>query len=252
MAQVIGAKTLGVVLLTDKYARWEAPMHTMGDQYYMDRWFINSVPHWTDIPLAIVYQTKALDDSSESRKRKSSYQAATQVAHRLRLVMIRLRDCPSYVAKFQESILTAVSVHHFAVPHQTMEDLPGELYRYAVVWGYAFDKQQRPAFIILPTHESFSLLRVEDGRIFEVGIHHTPPMRPLPGIYFFDAWRLQPQMTDLAPAARSSAEPLPNLQADGEDPGTRTSRRQAIDRERNHQKVLLSQDDEDYEIFYLI
>ena len=72
-------------------------------------------------------------------------------------------------------------------------------------------------------------------------------MRPLPGIYFFDAWRLQPQMTDLAPAARPSTEPLPNLQADGEDPGTRTSRRHAIDRERN-QKVLLSQDDEDYEI----
>ena len=55
-------------------------------------------------------------------------------------------------------------------------------------------------------------------------------------------------MTDLAPAARPSTEPLPNLQADGEDPGTRTSRRQAIDRERNHQKVLLSQDNEDYEI----
>ena len=45
-----------------------------------------------------------------------------------------------------------------------------------------------------------------------------------------------------------STEPLPNLQADGEDPGTRTSRRHAIDRERNHQKVLLSQDEEDYEI----
>ena len=248
MAQVIGAKTLGVVLVTEKYSKWEAPKHTKGDRYYMDQWSVNGVPHWTDIPLAIVYQTKALDDSSESRKRKSSHQAATQVAHRLRLVMIRLRDCPSYVAKFQESILTAVSVHHFAVPHQTMEDSPGELYRYAVLWGYAFDKQQRPAFIVLPTQASFSLLRTEDGRIFEVGIHHNPPIRPLPGIYFFDAWRLQPQMTDLAPAAMPSSEPLPNLQADGEDPGTRTSRRNAIARERNHQKALLSQDDEDYEI----
>ena len=73
-------------------------------------------------------------------------------------------------------------------------------------------------------------------------------MRSLLGIYFFDAWRPQPQMTDLAPAARPSTEPLPDLQADGEDPGTRTSRRQAIDRERNHQKVLLSKDNQDYEI----
>ena len=144
--------------------------------------------------------------------------------------------------------MTAVSGHHFAVPYQTMEDSPGELYRYAVLWGYAFDKQQRPAFIILPTQDSFSLLRVEDGRIFEVGMHHTPPLKPLAGIYFFDAWRLQPQMTDLAPAARPSSEPLPNLQADGEDSDTKTSRKQAFDRERNHQTTLLSQDDEDYEI----
>ena len=156
MAQVIGAKTLGVVLLTDKYERWKAPKLTMSDHEHMDSWFINGVPHWTDIPLAIVYQTKALDDSSESRKRKSSHQTATQVAHRLRLVMIRLRECPSYVMKFQESILTAVSGHHFAVPYQTMEDLPGELYRYAVLWGYAFDKQQKPAFIISHSRLVFS------------------------------------------------------------------------------------------------
>ena len=92
MAQVIGAKTLGVVLLTDKYNRWEAPKLVMSDREHMDNWFINAVPHWTDIPLAIVYQTKSLDDSSESRKRKSPHQTAAQIAHRMRLVMIRLRD----------------------------------------------------------------------------------------------------------------------------------------------------------------
>ena len=150
--------------------------------------------------------------------------------------------------KFQESILTAVAGHHFAVPYQTMEDSPGELYRYAVLWGYAFDKQQRPAFIILPTQDSFSLLRAEDGRIFEVGMNHTPPLKPLAGIYFFDAWRLQQQMTDLAPAARPSSEPLPNFQADGEDSETKSSRKQALERERKQQRALLSQDEEDYEI----
>ena len=129
-----------------------------------------------------------------------------------------------------------------------MEDYPEQLYRYAVLWGYAFDKQQRPAFIILPAQDSFSLLRVEDGRIFEVGMHHSPPLKPLAGIYFFDAWRLQPQMTDLAPAARPSSEPLPNLQADGEDSETKSCRKQALERERNHLKTLLSQDEEDYEI----
>ena len=58
--------------------------------------------------------------------------------------------------KFQESILEAVKGHHFAVPHQTMVDRPEELHRYAVIWGYAFDKQQKPAFIILPTQDSYS------------------------------------------------------------------------------------------------
>ena len=69
--------------------------------------------------------------------------------------MTRLSDCPSYVMKFQENILKAVAGHHFAVPYQTMEDVPDELHRYAVVWGYAFDKQQKPAFVILPTQDSF-------------------------------------------------------------------------------------------------
>ena len=55
-------------------------------------------------------------------------------------------------------------------------------------------------------------------------------------------------MADLAPAARSSPEPLPNLQADGEDFATKSSRKQALERERKQQRALLSQDQEDYEI----
>ena len=164
MAQVIGAKSLGVILISGKYNHWKAPQLTMCDKDHMDKWLINVAPHWTEIPLAIVYETRSSDDSSESRKTKSPHQATTQVAHRLRLVIIRLRDCPCYVMKFQESILTAVAGHHFAVPDQTMEDSADELYRYAVVWGYAFDKQQTPAFIILPTQDSISLVRTEDGR----------------------------------------------------------------------------------------
>ena len=77
-------------------------------------------------------------------------------------------------------------------------------------------------------------------------MNHSPPLKPLAGIYFFDAWRLHPQMTDLAPVARPSAEPLPNLQAEGEDPATRSSRKQALERESNQQQILQSQDEEDY------
>ena len=94
--------------------------------------------------------------------------------------------------KCQENILEAVKSHHFAVPHQIMADHPENLHRYAVIWGYAFDKQQKPTFVILPTKDSFVLLRNEDERLFEVGMNQSPPMKPLAGIYFFDAWRLYP------------------------------------------------------------
>ena len=91
-------------------------------------------------------------------------------------------------------------------------------------------------------------MRMEDGRLFEVGMNHSPPMKPLAGIYFFDAWRLYPQMAEMAPAARPSSEPLPNLQADGEGPETKSYRKQALEREWQQQRALLSQDAEDYEI----
>ena len=59
MAQVIGAKSLGVVLITDKYNHWDAPTLAMSDKHHMDKWLLNVAPHWVEIPLAIVYQTRS-------------------------------------------------------------------------------------------------------------------------------------------------------------------------------------------------
>ena len=113
MAQVIGAKTLGVMLVTDKYNHWDAPQPETSDQEHMRQWSLSIPPHWSEIPLAIAHQTKSSDDSSESRKRKTSQSSPTQVVHRMRLVMIRLRDCPSYVMKYQENILSRVGTSQF-------------------------------------------------------------------------------------------------------------------------------------------
>ena len=204
MAQVIGAKTLGVVLVTEKYSRWAAPESIKGDRHHMDRWAINGAPHWTDIPLAIVYQTKALDDSSESRK--------TEI--------------------FTSSCLTSRTP--LEISHDTSARLP---LLCCQIPGKHFDCRLRPSFccsssnngrmcqancIDMQYYGGMRLTNNKDRRsLFSPHMNPSlccepktggslksvytthPPMRPLPGIYFFDAWRLQPQMTDLAPSSNA-------------------------------------------------
>ena len=120
------------------------------------------------------------------------------------------------------------------------------LYYYAVIWGYAFDKQQTPTLVILPTAGSFEVMRLEDGKTLEVCVNNQSPIKQLAGIYFFDAWRLHPQMAaDIAPTARPFQEPMPNLQAEGDGRGAKLQRAQALDKERRQQQYLDLQDEED-------
>ena len=56
-----------------------------------------------------------------------------------------------------------------AVPWQT---LVGEGCQFAVVQGYAFDRQQKPAFVILPAQGSFELLRMAGASEWAYVINH--------------------------------------------------------------------------------
>ena len=108
MAQVIGAKSLGLVLLTERNIQWDAPSPELTDQE-MEKWSLHAPPHWSDVPLAIAYQTKASEDSSDTPSSSRS-----QVVHRMRLILVRLCDCPSSVLRYYEMILTAIRERSFA------------------------------------------------------------------------------------------------------------------------------------------
>ena len=52
------------------------------------------------------------------------------------------------------------------------------------------------------------LLRLHDSKIFKLSNLSDMPLRPLPGMFFFEAWRVCPQMAkDTAATATYSEEP---------------------------------------------
>lgn len=112
----------------------------------------------------------------------------------------------------------------------------------------ALDKQQRAIFVLLPIRGSFELLRLDDRKRFSVGVTHQPPIRPIPGVFFFDAWRLVPQLaSDIAIAAVPSDEPAPWLQADTDESGAKTWRQGTLQRERQHKQQDALQEADEYE-----
>ena len=89
MAQVIGAKSLGVNVLTDKDTKWPPPKVGMSQQQIIDSWSLDSKPAWSDVPLSIVFQAAGehlpvTDDKSKVRKGNQP-----QKVYRLRLVFVR-------------------------------------------------------------------------------------------------------------------------------------------------------------------
>ena len=77
MAQVIGARSLGINVLTDKDTKWPPPRLTKTQLQIIDSWSLDVAPAWSTVPLAIAFQVAgehlpATDDKSKIRKGNAS------------------------------------------------------------------------------------------------------------------------------------------------------------------------------------
>ena len=107
---------------------------------------------------------------------------------RLRLVLVKASKIPSartHISQLEHIVQRAYDTRHrLTLPDQRTEEL--------LIWGYAIDKQHRVMAWLGPacsSQEPFAPLI----RHWRSGtIMHTVP---LPGIHFFDAWRIRPQLT---------------------------------------------------------
>ena len=76
-----------------------------------------------------------------------------------------------------------------------------------ILWEYAQDGSKAPSFAVVPiSHDDFVLFRLDDSKEYQVWDSSDTPLRPLPGMYFFDAWRINPSLTHSVVATATSSE----------------------------------------------
>ena len=66
------------------------------------------------------------------------------------------------------------------------------------------------------SHDDFVLFRLDDNKEYQVWDSSDTPLRPLPGMYFCDAWRINPSLTHsvVAMATRSEESSLEEVGSD--------------------------------------
>ena len=143
-------------------------------------WRISHAGTWVDQtlpPLAIGFNLRRKIEGQER-----------VVFLRLRLVLVKASKIPSarsHIPQKEHIVQRAYDIRHrLTLPDQRTEEL--------MIWGYAIDKQHRVMAWLGPacsTQEPFApvIRHWRSGAIM-----HTVP---LPGIQFFDAWRIRPTLT---------------------------------------------------------
>ena len=78
MAQVIGAKTHGVEILTPDLKQWRPPLIVLNrtDEELMQMCSIDKAPHWAEVPLAIRYQAQEPMGGSRTKEAKAPRQGS--------------------------------------------------------------------------------------------------------------------------------------------------------------------------------
>ena len=101
-----------------------------------------------------------------------------------RLVLVRCSRYEWIARERSQEVYSAVKSRHPWIPIQTLP------FEETILYGYAADFTPHPTYVCLPS----GLFKARTGRIVE----KTGPQREiisLPGIYFFDGWRVQPSLT---------------------------------------------------------
>ena len=138
----------------------------------MERWSLNVAPSWSSPPLAIANQ---YHDQRSNQSQNVRY----------RLILVRASDL-DWLQKDKHSLRDLYQIATAGHNWLPVQNLP---FDELILFAYAADRTPRPTYVCLPS----GLYNARTGRV----LPQTGPSQeitPLPGIYFFDGWRVQPTL----------------------------------------------------------
>ena len=175
MAQVLAAVAYGIQGLRRGETTWEWPAFDPDPEQenssQMNRWSLNATPDWTSPPLAIANQYQ--DRLTNQIKRE-----------RYRLILVRCSSLAWIQRDRLQEVRDGVAGGHPWIPNQNLPFME------IVLYAYAADCTPYPSYVCLPS----GLYKARTGQaVSRMGPHQE--IIPLPGIYFFDGWRVHPTLT---------------------------------------------------------
>jgi len=178
MAQVVAAIAYGIRGLRTTWD-WPAfdPDPEQENLRQMDRWSLNTTPDWIFPPLAIANQY--------------------QDRERYRLILVRGSSLEWLKRERLQEARSGLARGHQWIPDQ---DLP---FADIILYAYAADCTPHPTYVCLPS----GLYKARNGQV----VSRMGPLReilPLPGIYFFDGWRVHPTLTIPADLPHTKETPV--------------------------------------------
>ena len=176
MAQVLAAVAYGIKGVRRGETTWQWPDFSPDlekeNRAQMARWSINTAPDWHFPPLAIANQYWDRETNQPNRQR-------------YRLVLVKCSRYEWIARDRRDEVYAAVTSKHPWMPVQTLPSGFNE----TILFGYAADGTPLPTYICLPS----GLYRSRTGRMVEREGRHQEIIS-LPGIFFFDGWRVQPSL----------------------------------------------------------
>ena len=121
---------------------------------------------------------------------------------RYRLILVRVSDLEWLKRDRLKDLQAHTRTGHKWIPTQ---QLP---YPEIILYAYAADRTNRPTYVCLPS----GLYNARTGRV----LAQTGPeqeITPLPGIYFFDGWRVRPTLVIPANLPRTKEAPVSDVEA---------------------------------------
>ena len=174
MAQVIATIAYGIRGLRRGETTWSWPKFdpdpAQENLAQLSRWSLNSAPTWEFPPLAIANQYY---DQRSGQMKQARY----------RLILVRGSDLHWLNRERLQEVETGFKTRHKWLPEQ---DLP---FNEVVLYAYAADRTPFPTYVCLPS----GLYKARTGHV----VAQTGPnleILSLPGIFFFDGWRLHPKL----------------------------------------------------------
>ena len=175
MAQVLATLAYGIKGLRRGISTWDWPYFHNDPQQentsQMERWSLNQAPTWTAPSLAIA-----------NRYYDTNNQLVQNTRYRLILVKASNLD---WLTRDRHAMRDLSAVAKEGSNHWVpIQDLP---FDEIILFAYAADHSSRPTYVCLPS----GLYHARSGRILQRS-GPKQEVTPLPGIYFFDGWRVRP------------------------------------------------------------